>query len=157
MNRFLKPCPFCGSNDIYDTFEYGLHDETAIIFCNTCKISVKLEENNEEGNTENTRKKAAEAWNRREEQESYAKRTGWVFDLKTGWRKTDEAETELEETSRKPKVGKWKWLSCTYDRIPREEEYECSECGHKVITHGDEVPWEKYCPNCGTKMENENK
>lgn len=49
--------------------------------------------------------------------------------------------------------GKWKWLSCTYDRIPKEKEYECSECHHKTIVHGDELPWEKYCPNCGARME----
>lgn len=51
--------------------------------------------------------------------------------------------------------GKWKWLSCTYDRVPREAEYECSECHHKTIVHGDYMPWEKYCPNCGARMDEE--
>lgn len=51
--------------------------------------------------------------------------------------------------------GKWKWLSCTYDRVPREKEYECSECHHKTIVHGDDMPWEKYCPNCGARMDEE--
>ena len=51
--------------------------------------------------------------------------------------------------------GKWKWLSCTYDRVPKEKEYECSECHHKTIVHGDDMPWEKYCPNCGARMEEE--
>ncbi len=51
--------------------------------------------------------------------------------------------------------GKWKWLSCTYDRVPKEKEYECSECHHKTIVHGDYMPWEKYCPNCGCRMDAE--
>ena len=51
--------------------------------------------------------------------------------------------------------GKWKWLSCTYDRVPKEMEYECSECHHKTIVHGDDMPWEKYCPNCGARMDAE--
>ena len=51
--------------------------------------------------------------------------------------------------------GKWKWLSCTYDRVPREKEYECSECHHKTIVHGDDMPWERYCPNCGARMDKE--
>ena len=49
--------------------------------------------------------------------------------------------------------GKWKWLSCTYDRVPKEKEYVCSECHHKTIVHGDDMPWEKYCPNCGCRMD----
>lgn len=53
------------------------------------------------------------------------------------------------------KHGKWKWLSCTYDRVPKEQEYECSECHHKTIVHGDNMPWEKYCPNCGARMDKE--
>ena len=48
--------------------------------------------------------------------------------------------------------GKWKWISCTTDRIPREVRYGCSECKHETIVHGDELPWEKYCPSCGARM-----
>lgn len=51
--------------------------------------------------------------------------------------------------------GKWEWASCTYDRVPCEKEYICSCCHHKVITHGDGEPWEKYCSNCGAKMDKE--
>ena len=51
--------------------------------------------------------------------------------------------------------GKWEWASCTYDRVPCEMEYICSCCHHKVITHGGDEPWEKYCPNCGAKMDGE--
>jgi hypothetical protein len=62
----------------------------------------------------------------------------------------DEAPTIDAEPVRH---GKWKWLSCTYDRVPKEKEYECSECHHKTIVHGDDMPWEKYCPNCGARMD----
>ena len=65
----LKPCPFCGSKDVYSTFEFGYRDNTEIVFCNTCKIIVKLEENEEEGLSNETRRKAIEAWNRRVEHE----------------------------------------------------------------------------------------
>ena len=63
----LKPCPFCGANkyNIYLTFERGYIDDSMVVFCNACKVSVKLEENDQEGNTEETRAKAIEAWNRR--------------------------------------------------------------------------------------------
>ena len=48
--------------------------------------------------------------------------------------------------------GKWVWLSSTYDRNPCERRFWCSRCHHEVITH-DSDPWEKFCPNCGAKME----
>ena len=50
------------------------------------------------------------------------------------------------------KHGRWQWLSSTYDRIPCEVRYRCDKCHHETITHGH-VPWEKYCPNCGAKMD----
>jgi len=50
------------------------------------------------------------------------------------------------------KHGRWQWLSSTYDRIPCEMRYMCDKCRHETITHGHE-PWEKYCPNCGAKMD----
>ena len=61
----LESCPFCGSTDIYKTFEPGYIDDSAIIFCNSCKISVKLEENDQEGYNDKTIAKAVDAWNRR--------------------------------------------------------------------------------------------
>ena len=61
----LKPCPFCGSKDIYVTTQEGRIDSTATIFCNSCKTAVILEENEEEGFSEKTTAKAIEAWNRR--------------------------------------------------------------------------------------------
>lgn len=63
----LKPCPFCGAGAgcIYLTFEHGYLDSSMIVFCDSCKISVKLEDNDQEGDTDETRRKAIEAWNRR--------------------------------------------------------------------------------------------
>ena len=65
LYKAVKPCPFCGSDWIYVTFEHGYIDDSAIVFCNSCKVSVKLEENDQEGFSEETAKKAVEAWNRR--------------------------------------------------------------------------------------------
>jgi hypothetical protein len=53
-----------------------------------------------------------------------------------------------------PKEGEWKWLSSTYDRVPREMRYWCSVCHHEEITHNDK-PWKHYCPNCGARMRGE--
>jgi hypothetical protein len=53
-----------------------------------------------------------------------------------------------------PKRGEWKWLSSTYDRVPREMRYWCSVCHHEEITHNDK-PWKHYCPNCGARMRGE--
>lgn len=63
----LKPCPFCGmpNTELYwvTTEQHGY--DTLGIFCNNCKQTVILEENEWEDDTEETRRKAAEAWNRR--------------------------------------------------------------------------------------------
>lgn len=61
----LKPCPFCGCSAIYLTFERGYLDDSAIVFCNGCKVSVKVESNDQEGITAETNQRAIEAWNRR--------------------------------------------------------------------------------------------
>lgn len=64
-----KPCPFCGSTDIYLTFERGYIDDSVVMFCNNCKTSVKLEENDQEGFTNEAAAKAVEAWERRTDHE----------------------------------------------------------------------------------------
>lgn len=63
--RRPAPCPFCGSDDIYVTYEHGYLDDSAVVFCNSCKVSVKLEENDQEGINGETMMKAVEAWKRR--------------------------------------------------------------------------------------------
>lgn len=65
LERAVKPCPFCGSEVIYVTFEHGYIDDSAVVFCNSCKVSVKVEENDQEGFNDVTAKRAVKAWNRR--------------------------------------------------------------------------------------------
>lgn len=64
----LKPCPFCGCKVgnlyIVNVEHYG--GDTVGIFCNGCKQTVTLEENEWGGDNENSRRKAIEAWNRRD-------------------------------------------------------------------------------------------
>ena len=61
----LKPCPFCGTENFYiTTFEQNGFD-TVGIFCDVCKLTIILEENEREGDSEQSRKKAVKAWNRR--------------------------------------------------------------------------------------------
>ena len=65
MENKLKPCPFCGIRDLYivTTEQHGC--VTVGLFCNGCKQTIILEENEWEGDTEKTRRKAIDAWNRR--------------------------------------------------------------------------------------------
>lgn len=69
----LKPCPFCGSKDLYivehmigrDAPFMCADDKTVGIFCNTCKQTVTLEANEDEGRNLTTEQRAVEAWNKR--------------------------------------------------------------------------------------------
>lgn len=73
MSRKLKPCPFCGSNDLYmvrlcidnDTPFMSSEDATLAVFCNTCKVCVHVEEAENEGDNDETYDITARAWNRR--------------------------------------------------------------------------------------------
>ena len=61
------------------------------------------------------------------------------------------------EAEPKRKKGRWVWLSSTYDRLPCEMRFWCSECHHETIVHtsGTSEPWEHYCPNCSAEMRGE--
>ena len=61
----LKPCPFCGSENVYLHSKDGYADKTTVIFCNECKSVVFIEDNEEEGYDDKTIDRAIEAWNRR--------------------------------------------------------------------------------------------
>lgn len=67
MEELLKPCPFCGCGEgnlyIVTIEQHGF--DTVGIFCNGCKQTVILEENEWEGDNKPSRIKAIEAWNRR--------------------------------------------------------------------------------------------
>lgn len=67
INEDLKPCPFCGCGKgnlyIVTIEQHGF--KTLGIFCNRCKQTVILEENEWGGNNEQNCRKAIEAWNKR--------------------------------------------------------------------------------------------
>ena len=71
MNE-LKPCPFCGSTDIYETYsEEYLGTKNPEIFCNTCKSIFSVEDDSPYMNCDEDfkyrKEKTREAWNRRAE------------------------------------------------------------------------------------------
>lgn len=122
----LKPCPFCGVRYPYITFERGYIDDSAVVFCNACKISVKLEENDQEGFNDAAKEKAIEAWNRRASVEPERKKGEWVR-----WYEEIERDTCKEF-------------------IPH---CKCSECGTEYDSHT--VKFINFCPNCGADMRGE--
>lgn len=67
----LKPCPFCGSEDIYETYsqEYAYGTKNPEIFCNTCKVIFSIEDTSPYMDVEKDfkyrKEKTIEAWNRR--------------------------------------------------------------------------------------------
>ena len=71
MSDKLKPCPFCGSEVIYETYsqEYAFGTKNPEIFCNSCKVIFSIEDDSPYINSEEDyayrRVKTAEAWNRR--------------------------------------------------------------------------------------------
>ena len=71
MSDKLRPCPFCGSEDLYETYsqEYAFGTKNPEIFCNSCKVIFSIEDDSPYMNLEEDyayrRVKTAEAWNRR--------------------------------------------------------------------------------------------
>lgn len=67
----LKPCPFCGSEDIYETYsqEYALGIKNPEIFCNSCKAIFAVEVSSPYRDIEKEyayrKKETVKAWNRR--------------------------------------------------------------------------------------------
>ena len=82
MSDKLRPCPFCGSEDLYETYsqEYAFGTKNPEIFCNSCKVIFSIEDDSPYMNLEEDyayrRVKTAEAWNRRtsDERSDKAKR-----------------------------------------------------------------------------------
>ena len=71
MVKVEKGCPFCQSRAIYAVpIQIGYEtnydcDKTVGLFCNTCKMTVILEDNEEEGFTQENINKAITAWDTR--------------------------------------------------------------------------------------------
>lgn len=63
----LLPCPFCGCDhgNLYFVTMDQRGYETLGIFCDGCKQTTILEENEWEGDTASARKRAIDAWNQR--------------------------------------------------------------------------------------------
>lgn len=61
----LERCPFCGGDNLYIVNVDGYFDTTIGVFCNWCKVTVVHEDNEQEGDTLDTRRRAVMAWNRR--------------------------------------------------------------------------------------------
>ena len=70
MDEVLKPCPFCGAGtgNLYIVSVNGYLDDTVGIFCNSCKQTITLEANDQEGFTDVCKARAIEAWNRRSDE-----------------------------------------------------------------------------------------
>lgn len=67
----LRPCPFCGSEDLYETYsqEYSFGTKNPEIFCNSCKAIFSIEDDSPYMNCDEDyayrKAKTKEAWNRR--------------------------------------------------------------------------------------------
>lgn len=71
----LKPCPFCGSKAVYQTYtqEYPFGTKRPMIFCNLCKIEFSREDESPyidvDKDYEYRKNAVIHAWNRRKETE----------------------------------------------------------------------------------------
>ena len=69
-NRELKPCPFCGGDEVRFTQSWA--SSVVLIYCPTCTAVVSFG-----GNKRDTYKYSAEAWNRRGKHIRYETPTGF--------------------------------------------------------------------------------
>ena len=66
----LKKCPFCGVDCLYETFEVNdIGTTIPVMFCNSCKIVFKVENDspylNDDKTYEYLKEKTSNAWNTR--------------------------------------------------------------------------------------------
>lgn len=67
-------------------------------------------------------------------------------------RKTIKHMIDMARTVDAVPVKGGKWIDDgQYDNFFPHHEWRCSECGEHVLEIG--VPWFKYCPNCGARMD----
>jgi hypothetical protein len=62
---------------------------------------------------------------------------------------------EVPSATPQPKTGHWEWVQ--YDANPNIGNWHCSECSCilRGEANGGPVRLPKYCPECGTKMQEE--
>ena len=125
----LKPCPFCGSDNIaHRTWWNSLHETGHFIECYDCgcKTGFLVDDSAFVAAVHDTEAEAIEAWNTRHE------RTCEVTDIDTG----NEAAYEHYEHIMHCK-------SCHH-------EYGYVQYNEDGDTWMDELP--NFCPNCGAKV-----
>ena len=66
MAKTLKPCPFCGSDDLLPSFHTGKRELLVCVSCDNCDVegpTVIIDEN--DNDRRKALAKAHEAWNKR--------------------------------------------------------------------------------------------
>ena len=67
MNEELKPCPFCGSEDVFLEDASDKNGELWVVGCNKCFVAFSAGSESSEGCADATREETIAAWNRRAE------------------------------------------------------------------------------------------
>lgn len=80
----------------------------------------------------------------------------WVVDIHG----KIEGDYDIIKKYEEPKTGHWEWVQ--YDYNPKLGNWHCSECRNVVVECVSKeekggIPLYKYCPQCGAKMESEDK
>jgi len=79
-----------------------------------------------------------------------------VVDFPYGYRGMIESEIENQPTVDAEPIRHGKWIDDgQYDNFFPHHEWRCSECGEHVLEIG--LPWFKFCPACGARMDAERK
>lgn len=156
-NNKLKPCPFCGGNNIviYDkSFNSGPYYD---IFCRDCEASVRFADESE------TEEGAVNMWNTRIAPESEAN----VFDEKTVTQKYSNGIITLNAKMFPPitqetidrEIRNFEPMKKAIEKLHEHEKKDipkdivfdkgCPNCGNDTnILFGD-----KYCVECGQKLD----
>ena len=109
----LKPCPFCGSGWLYETWKDGYYIETPTLFCNSCKASVTWEQIEDEGVNDETKTFVREHWNSRAERTCRMKYSGGTPEFAS--------------------LDTWTCSECGYEMYDIAEPNYCPNCGCKVV------------------------
>ena len=142
----IAPCPFCGSNWLYQTQKNGYGDYTPVMFCNSCKAVVTWEQVEEEGVSYETSAFVRERWNTRVE-DAESEMAQRIQSLELEYAKLQE---ELREAGNRGEcVMVTSGTPCAGNTDKR-----CTSCGASNIGEfydgqGHIVATPRFCPNCG--------